>query len=87
LRRLTSDAGHTWVRSWSPDGGRIAAAFQRGGLWHLGSIEASSAQQARLTESEPPRVYLRYPHWSPTGDRIVYERGETRGNIWTIGVP
>jgi Tol biopolymer transport system component/DNA-binding winged helix-turn-helix (wHTH) protein len=87
LRRLTSDAGHTWVRSWSPDGGRIAAAFQRGGLWHLGSIDASNGRQARLTESEPPRVYLRYPHWSPTGDRIVYERGETRGNIWTIGVP
>lgn len=86
LRRLTADHGHTWVRSWSPDGRRIAAVFQRGGLWHLGWIDASSGQQARFSESEAPRVYLRYPHWSPTGDRIVFERGETRGNIWTIAV-
>jgi Tol biopolymer transport system component/DNA-binding winged helix-turn-helix (wHTH) protein len=87
LRRLTSDRGHTWVRSWSPDGRKIAAAFQRGGLWHLGWIDAANGQQGRFSEPVAPRVYLRYPHWSPIGDRIVFERGETRGNIWTIAAP
>jgi Tol biopolymer transport system component len=32
LRRLTNVRGQTWVRSWSPDGKRIAAATFRNGL-------------------------------------------------------
>jgi hypothetical protein len=34
----------------------------------------------------PPHVYVRYPDWSPRGDAVVFERGELRGNIWTIAI-
>jgi hypothetical protein len=27
---------------------------------------------------------VRYPAWSPSGDRIVYEYAETTGNIWAM---
>jgi hypothetical protein len=27
---------------------------------------------------------VRYPDWSARGDVVVFERGELRGNIWTL---
>src|SRR5687768_7429289 len=86
LRQLTKVRGHTWVRSWSPDGRKVAVAALRDGRWSLQSIEVNSARESALTPPYPPGVYLRYPEWSPKGDRIVFERGVTRGNIWTIAL-
>ena len=87
LRRLTSGRGQTWVRSWSPDGTRLAVAVQRDGLWSLRWLDAALGKDGALTAASPPAVYLRYPDWSPQGDRVIFERGEIRGNIWTIAVP
>ena len=30
------------------------------------------------------QIYMRYPEWSPRGDLVVFERGELRGNIWSL---
>lgn len=86
LRRLTHDRGQTWVRSWSPDGTRIAAAVLRQGRWGLRWIDAASGTQGQMMASVPPNVYVRYPDWSPRGDVVVFERGELRGNIWSLPV-
>lgn len=86
LRQLTKERGHTWVRSWSPDGRRLAVAALRDGRWSLRWIDVTSGTEGPLTASHPPGVYLRYPEWSPKGDRIVFEQGVTRGNIWTISI-
>jgi len=83
-RRLTDERGQTWVRSWSPDGRRIAAAALRAGRWSLRSIDATSGAQGEMMPAPPPRVYVRYPDWSPRRDVVVFERGELRGNIWTL---
>lgn len=83
VRQLTSDRGQTWVRSWSPDGRRIAAAALRAGAWSLVSIDAASGQTLAMTPPELPRVYVRYPAWSPRGT-VLYERAEMLGNIWTL---
>jgi dipeptidyl aminopeptidase/acylaminoacyl peptidase len=85
MRQLTKARGHTWVRSWSPDGGKVALAGMRDGRWSLRSIDVATGEEMPLTTNYPPGVYLRYPEWSPKGDRIVFERGATRGNIWTMG--
>ena len=84
LRRLTNERGQTWVRSWSPDGRRIATAVLRGGQWSLESIAVESGRPAPLTPPWPPRVFVRYPDWSPRGDQVLFERGELRGNIWML---
>ena len=34
----------------------------------------------------PPRVYVRYPDWSPRGNVVLFERGEMRGNIWMLAI-
>jgi Tol biopolymer transport system component len=84
LQTLTAATGQTWVRSWSPDGRKVAAATLRGGSWNLQWIDVESGRQEPITPAESPRVYVRYPHWSPRGDVVLFERGEVRGNIWIL---
>jgi Tol biopolymer transport system component len=86
LRRLTSGPGQHWVRSWSPDGRRIASATMGDGTWRLDWLDADTGDSAVIVPPQPPRVYVRYPDWSPRGDVIVFERGELRGNIWTLAI-
>jgi Tol biopolymer transport system component len=86
LTQLTTTTGQTWVRSWSPDGRKVAGATLRDGSWSLQWIDVASRQTGTITPAESPRVYVRYPHWSPRGDVVVFERGEVRGNIWMLAV-
>ena len=86
LRQLTHARGQTWVRSWSPDGKKLAVAAQRDGRWSLRWIDVQTAKESLFAPINPPRVYVRYPDWSATGDRLLFERGEIRGNIWTIAI-
>jgi Tol biopolymer transport system component/DNA-binding winged helix-turn-helix (wHTH) protein len=86
VKQLTHARGQTWVRSWSPDGRKIAAAAQRDGVWSLRWIDADTGQESLFAPPSPPRVYVRYPEWSAQGDRLLFERGEIRGNIWTIAI-
>lgn len=84
LRQLTRERGQTWVRSWSPDGHALAAATWRNGVWSLRRIDARTGAETVLTPAVGPRVYLRYPDWSPRGDLVVFERGELQGNVWLL---
>ena len=84
LKWLTGERGQMWVRSWSPDGRKIAAAALRGGVWSLRWIDAQSGEQGEITPPSPTNVYLRYPAWSPRNDVVVFERGELHGNIWMV---
>ncbi len=86
LRMLTQERGETWVRSWSPDGRKVAFAALRDGAWNLQWTDVTTGQRGDLSAPLPPRVYVRYPDWSPRGDLVVYERGELRGNIWLLQV-
>ncbi len=86
LRVLTHARGQTWVRSWSPDGRRIAVAALREGRWSIRWVDAATGREGIITPPAPPGVYVRYPDWSPRGDRVVFERGELRGNVWTLAL-
>ena len=86
LRMLTDDRGQTWVRSWAPDGARVAAAVLRGGLWSLRAIDVATHHQSDIHSPGSPRVYLRYPDWSRSGDVVVFERGEMRANLWSLPI-
>jgi Tol biopolymer transport system component/DNA-binding winged helix-turn-helix (wHTH) protein len=87
LRQITTERGQTWVRSWSPDGQKIAAAAFRCGQWDLRWIDAASGATGVITPPGAPNTYVRYPEWSPRGDLVVFERGELHGNVWTLRVP
>ena len=87
LHRLTNERGQTWVRSWSPDGKKIAAALFRHGRWDLRWIDADNGATGVIAAPSAPNIYVRYPEWSPRGDTVVYERGELRGNVWMLRLP
>ena len=87
LRRLTRGLGQSWIHSWAPDSDRILFAGQRDGVWNLWWVSVASGRQSPVTHYTGVDTFVRYPSWSPRGDRIVFESGGVRGNIWVSSLP
>lgn len=81
---LTAEPGQSWPYGFSPDGDRITFAGMRDGLWNVYWVSASTRKIVKLSANEKINAYVRYPEWSPMGDRIVYEYAETTGNVWSL---
>jgi len=81
-KMLTASAGESWPYSWSPDGDKIAFAALREGSWNLWWVSVATAGSSQLTHDTSSNTFVRYPAWSPAGDRIAFERGTVTGNIW-----
>jgi TolB protein len=84
LTQLTHDSGQDWPYSWSPDDSKIAFAGFRDGVWNLFSVNQKTGTEKQLTHYASPNVFVRYPDWSPNGKQIVYEYGESNGNVWML---
>ena len=82
--QLLSDKSPTFFWGWSPDGDKILFAGQRNEIWNIYWISRSTKQQKQLTNFTKLDSFVRYPTWSPSGDKIVYEYTETTGNIWMM---
>ena len=77
-----------WKLTWSPDGSRIA--YQRGPsdggsfdqeIWE---VRVDDSAEHRLTDRRFGSVYGVGPEWSPTGDRIVYQRMKGGGEAHDV---
>jgi len=86
-RVLTEEPGSHWPYGWSPDGRRLAYASLQQGVWNVWWVSIDGRARRQVTAYTSPSAYVRYPAWSPAGDRIVFEFGEVRGNIWTVDLP
>lgn len=84
LTQLNDNPGESWPHSWSPDGEKIAFAGSRDGVWNLWWISLRDKVEYQLTQYSGLSHYVRYPEWSPAGNAIAYEYGETTGNIWML---
>jgi TolB protein len=80
LRRLVSLRGRVAIEpSFSPDGSQIVFEVSKydadgnGSIW-LSNVDGTGVR--RLTRGHDDRQ----PNWSPTGDRIVFQR--RRGEVW-----
>ncbi len=82
--QLTFDRGQSWPHDWSPDGDKIAFAGQRNDIWNIYWVSRTTKGQRQITNYTKLNTYVRYPSWSPLGNQIVYEYGETTGNIWLM---
>ena len=82
--QLTSDHGESWAHDWSPDGDKILFAGFRDGVWNLWWVSRRDKTEKQITSYTKTNEYVRYPTWSPRGDQIAYEYGETTGNIWMV---
>ena len=87
LRVLTRGGGESWVHGWSPDGDRVVFAALREGVWNIAWVSRTTGLEVQVTRHSGAAGFVRYPTWSPRGDRIVYERGEVRGNVWIAPLP
>jgi len=70
-----------------PDSDRILFAGQRGGVWNVWWVSLTIGRESPVTRYTEVDTFVRYPAWSPRGDRIVFENGEVRGNIWCRRFP
>ncbi len=84
---VTREPGLSWPHDWSPDSERILFAGKRDGIWNVYWISRRGGSEHRLTDYTSRSSYVRYPAWSPRGDRIAYEYTETTGNIWLMALP
>jgi Tol biopolymer transport system component len=87
VREIVSKPGQSWPHSFSPDGRRIAYAGQRGGIWNVYWARLDGGQERRVTSYASPALYVRYPDWSPVGDRIAYEYAESTSTVWVTELP
>ncbi len=81
---LVTERGQSWPYSWAPDGDRIAFAGSRDGVWNVYTVSRTTKEVKQLTSFTSVQGYVRYPSWSRTRSRIVFERAEHRGSLWTM---
>jgi Tol biopolymer transport system component len=56
-------------------------------VWNIYWVSREGGAEQQITRNTSVSTFLRYPAWSPAGDRIVYEVGEVRGNVWLLTLP
>jgi Tol biopolymer transport system component len=82
--QLSTDPGQSWVGDWAPDNDRLVFAGRRGTVWNIYAISRTTREVVKLTNFDKLNAYVRYPAWSPLGNKIAYEYAESNGNIWMI---
>jgi Tol biopolymer transport system component len=87
IEQLTDEPGQSWPHSWSPDGEHVAYAAERGGVWNIWEVSRRTRETHQLTHFTSSSGYVRYPSWSPGGNRIVFEREARTATVWTIQLP
>ena len=56
-------------------------------VWNVWWVSRRTGQETRVTSYTGVDTFVRYPTSSPRGDRVVFEVGEVRGNIWLSTLP
>jgi Tol biopolymer transport system component len=82
VRTLISDMTQAFPHDWSPDGERISFAGQKDGVGNIYWVSRASGQVRQLTNFDSKSAFVRYPAWSPKGDRIIFERNNVVANIY-----
>jgi Tol biopolymer transport system component/DNA-binding winged helix-turn-helix (wHTH) protein len=83
-RQLTSESGQSWVGGWAADNDRILFAARRDAVWNVTSVSRSTGAIQTLTDFTEPRIYVRYPRWDASQNRVIFERSETTSRILAV---
>jgi len=84
--KLTDDGAQNIHPSFSPDGKQIVYSSRgsQSGVWELVIIDVASPAQRRIIG------YGLFPVWSPTANKIAYQRARERGSrwfsVWTVEI-
>ena len=83
LTRLTYGAGLQTDVSWSPDGRRVAYAWNRDGNFDIWVQSIDGGDPTRVTSSPADESQ---PAWSPNGQRLVFRSEDDGGGLFTVDV-
>jgi DNA-binding winged helix-turn-helix (wHTH) protein/Tol biopolymer transport system component len=81
LSRLTYGPGLQTDVSWSPDGRRIAYAWNRDGNFDIWVQSIDGGDPMRVTSSQADETQ---PAWSPDGQRLVLRSEDDGGGLFTV---
>jgi Tol biopolymer transport system component/DNA-binding winged helix-turn-helix (wHTH) protein len=79
--RLTFGPGLQTYATWSPDGRRIAFAWDRDGNFDIFTQSVDGGEPSRITSA---RSHDTQPAWSPDGRRLVFRSEEDGGGLYTV---
>ena len=80
-KRLTFGPGLQTDATWSPDGRRIAFAWDKDGNFDLFTQSVDSGEPTRITSTTANDTH---PAWSPDGRRLVFRSEEDGGGLFTV---
>ena len=83
LTRLTYGPGLQTDVSWSPDGRRVAYAWNRDGNFDIWVQSIDGGDPTRVTSSTADE---RQPAWSPDGQRLVLRSEDDGGGLFTVDI-
>jgi TolB protein len=70
--RITRQNGHVQTPSVSPDGSEVVYLSDNGGHGNLWVVGTDGTNERQITFDHEPDVAVGVPHWSPTGEWIVF---------------
>jgi Tol biopolymer transport system component/DNA-binding winged helix-turn-helix (wHTH) protein len=85
-RQLTSTPGTNFIGEWIDDDAILFAAKERA-VWNIRRVSRTTGQVATMTAFAEPRFYVRYARWDAASRRVVFERDETTGRLWSVRIP
>jgi Tol biopolymer transport system component len=85
--QLTDAPGQSWIGGWSPDSSEVIFAARRAGIWNVATVSRLTSRVRALTTFDDPGIYVRYPRWDQAAARVLFERSDTRGRVWTVEIP
>jgi hypothetical protein len=85
-RQLTVDPGTNFIGEWMDDDAILIAGKDQG-IWNVRSVWRTTGRVAAVTAFVEPRFYVRYTRWDPARRRVVFERYETTGRLWSVPLP
>jgi Tol biopolymer transport system component/DNA-binding winged helix-turn-helix (wHTH) protein len=86
VRQITHDPGTNFNGGWADDD-TILFAGRRAAVWNAMRVSVRSGAVRALTTFREPRFYVRYTRWDRTNQRVVFQRVETAGRVWSVRLP
>ena len=85
-RQLTFTPGTTFIGEWTDDDAILFAA-KEGAVWNIRSVSRATGKVTAMTAFVEPRFYVRYARWDAASRRVVFERDEMTGRLWSVRIP
>ncbi len=84
IRTVPTDLAQNFPFDWSPDSTRILFAGFARGAWNVYWVTMDGSRVEQLTHYAPWNGFVRYPTWSPRGDRVLFEKMDATSNIYIV---